>query len=142
MSRILRGPHGGVWARVAILAVVIGGATAGLLSARAAGRRATVARPQSVFSLANRCVALKSVGSGRFIVAQTGTSTYAADAPTKASASRFFLKATGLGTYLLYDERAGLLSVGAHRTVGRAVPFLFNSAEAYLETWQRAYAHR
>ena len=24
----------------------------------------------------------------------------------------------------------------------RALPFLFNSAEAYLETWQRAYAHR
>src|SRR5262249_19680764 len=98
MSRILRTPHGTVWARIAIVAAVAGSAAAGLLSATAAGRRATTARLASVFALANRCVALKALGNRRF-VAPASASTYAASATTITGSSRFFLKATGLGTY-------------------------------------------
>ena len=118
MSRILRRPHGGVWVRITVIAVVVGGGVAGLVSATASGRRDTVAPTGSVFALANRCIALRSLSSGHFIV-QTGPSTYAASASTKASASRFFLEATGLGTFMLYDDQGGLLSVAANRTVQR-----------------------
>jgi microsomal dipeptidase-like Zn-dependent dipeptidase len=71
------------------------------------------AKPQprpSVFGLAGRCLALRSVSTGRFVAA-SGSTSYAATAANQAHAAAFYFKATGLGTFMLYDRGRGLLSV-------------------------------
>jgi hypothetical protein len=60
--------------------------------------------------LANRCVALASALNGRYVAAAGDG--YRADSPTRAGAVAFYMKPTGLGTYLLYDEGGKLLSLG------------------------------
>jgi microsomal dipeptidase-like Zn-dependent dipeptidase len=87
-------------------------ATAAITTAPAAGRRARPSRPLTVFALANRCFALRSISSGRF-VATTGPASYAAEASSATAAAAFYLKPTGLGTYMLYDRQAELVAVGS-----------------------------
>ena len=60
----------------------------------------------SVYAPANRCFALQVAGgTGSMFVAARGR-TYAASAPSRARATAFYLKPTGLGTYMLYDSHA------------------------------------
>lgn len=100
-------------ARSLVAVVVLGGVAGALaITAPASGRRPRPVSRGSVFALANRCFALRSVSSGRF-VATAGAASYAADAPSVRGAAAFFLKPTGLGTYLLYARQAELLSLGA-----------------------------
>ncbi|MQA76251.1 MAG: hypothetical protein GEU88_18290, partial [Solirubrobacterales bacterium] len=61
--------------------------------------------------LAGRCVAILSRTNGRFIAA-AGPGAYRAAARSPAQATAFYLKPTGLDTYLLYDQDAKLLGVG------------------------------
>jgi microsomal dipeptidase-like Zn-dependent dipeptidase len=64
---------------------------------------------QSNLQLANGCVVLASALNGGYVAA--AGQGYGADQPTRASATAFYMKPTGLGTYLLYDEDGGLLGV-------------------------------
>jgi hypothetical protein len=100
---------------VRILAVAA--VAAGTLSAAAlaAGR----APHMSVYAPANRCFALQLTGGNRpEFVAARGRS-YAASAPSRARGTAFYLKPTGLGTYMLYDGGARLMSAGGGRSVTR-----------------------
>ena len=80
----------------------------------AAPKRKPAPATRTSFTLANRCFAIRSVATGRFVVAGT-TPTYAASAPTVATATPLHLKPTGLGTYLLYDRTGGMLSTDLSR---------------------------
>jgi microsomal dipeptidase-like Zn-dependent dipeptidase len=100
-------------ARALVVVVLLGGVAGVVVAASpAAGRRAHAASRLSVFALANKCFGLRSVSSGRFVAA-SGSASYAADASSMPGAAAFFLKPTDLGTYLLYDRRAALVSLGA-----------------------------
>ena len=96
-----------------IAAVVLAGvATASVLGAApAAGRRPQDVNRAAVYALAGKCFALRSLANGRFVAPRPGS--YAADATHRAGAAAFYLKATGLGTYMLYDRRAKLISVAS-----------------------------
>lgn len=59
--------------------------------------------------LANHC---KVLASGKRFVAATPSGGYALTAKKKRRALRFYLKPTGLGTYLLYDSSRKLMTVG------------------------------
>ena len=76
-------------------------------------------RRSSVGRLANRCFAIRS--GGRFVAPAGAGGGYRVSAGSiAAGAARFYLKPTGLGTYLLYDQRAKLMSVaGNSGAVGR-----------------------
>ena len=99
------------------IAAVLAAAAAGALAAR---RPAAKSRPRPITrtsdALANRCFALRSVATGRFVAAATPATPaatpagYAADAAGEAAALPFYLKPTALGSYLLYDRNGGLLS--------------------------------
>ncbi len=110
-------------ARAGVVAAAIGVcglATAAVLASPASGRRSQPPSELRVFALANRCFALRSVGSGRYVAA-SGSSSYAARATSPGAAMPFYMKPTGLGTYLLYGKGARLMSVGPDgATVGRA----------------------
>jgi hypothetical protein len=70
-------------------------------------------------ALANRCVSVQAV-DGRFLAA-TGANAYRVSARSPATAAAFYLKATGLGTFLLSDQNSKLLSWRAIRSqVARA----------------------
>ena len=73
----------------------------------------------SVYAPANRCFALQVGGTGVRFVAARGRS-YAASAPSRARATAFYLKPAGLGTYMLYDSHARLMSAGAGGNVARS----------------------
>jgi microsomal dipeptidase-like Zn-dependent dipeptidase len=62
-----------------------------------------------VYALANRCFVLEAGVTGRY-VALTGSGHYAARARRRAGAIPLYLKPTGLGRFMLYDRRAGLLA--------------------------------
>jgi microsomal dipeptidase-like Zn-dependent dipeptidase len=97
-----------ILAVVAVFAGVVSG------TALAAGH----APHMSVYAPANRCFALQVTGArSAFVVARSGS--YAASAPTRSDATAFYLKPTGLGTYMLYDRGARLMSAGAAGTVTR-----------------------
>jgi microsomal dipeptidase-like Zn-dependent dipeptidase len=64
---------------------------------------------RSETGLANRCVAIASRASGRFIVADE-LGFYRAAARSRGGATAFYLKPTRPGRYLLYDESGGLLA--------------------------------
>ncbi len=79
-------------------------------------------RDLTVFALANRCFALRSLSTGRYVIA-SGSASYAARSSSASGAMPFYMKPTGLGTYMLYDKGARLMSVGAggariHRVAG------------------------
>jgi microsomal dipeptidase-like Zn-dependent dipeptidase len=91
----------------AVSAAALGGA------ALAAGRAPHMSR----YAPANRCFALRVPG-GTFVA--TRGASYAASAPSRARATAFYLKPTGLGTYMLYDPGARLMSAGMGGRVTRA----------------------
>jgi microsomal dipeptidase-like Zn-dependent dipeptidase len=103
--------------RILAVAAVFAGAPSAV--APAAGR----APHMSVYAPANRCFALQVAGgagaTGLRFVAARGPS-YAVSAPSRARATAFYLKPTGLGTYMLYDSDARLMSAGAGGNVTRA----------------------
>jgi hypothetical protein len=72
---------------------------------------AVVAVPAGAVTLANGCFAIKA--NGRFIALAGGG--YRASGTSIAHAARFYVKPTGLGTYLLYDQGGKLLSAGVGR---------------------------
>ena len=82
-----------------------------LALAAAAVSPAFAARPP----LANRCVVLGA--SDRFIVASGNGYRLGGKRPTRAL--RFFLKPTGLGTYMLYDAGARLMTASGGSRVAR-----------------------
>lgn len=86
------------WAVVATLAAVA-------LAVVAAAAQA-VAGP--AYSLANRCWALQATATGHYVALKH--SGYAASARRPAGAIALDLKPTGLGRYMLYDRRAGLVA--------------------------------
>jgi hypothetical protein len=96
--------------RILTVAAVVTGAL--WTAALAAGR----APHMSVYAPANRCLALR-VPDGTFVVARGAS--YAASAPSRARAAAFYLKPTGLGTYMLYDRGARLMSAGPGDRVTR-----------------------
>ena len=63
------------------------------------------------YDFANGCYALKSVANNSFV--ESISAGYAASARDLTQASAFFMKPSGLGTYMLYDRKARYLSVGA-----------------------------
>jgi microsomal dipeptidase-like Zn-dependent dipeptidase len=70
------------------------------------------------YTLANRCWALRSAGSGKF-VAVSGDH-YSVTLDPSGPAAALYLKPTRLGAYLLYDQDRELMAVGSHRTVVRS----------------------
>jgi hypothetical protein len=92
-----------------------GFAAGGEGTATAAGRDL---RDPSRFELANRCWAVRSARSGRFVAAAGDA--YRAGPRDKAAATHFYLKPTRLGAYLLYDDGGRLMAVTDHGGVGRA----------------------
>jgi microsomal dipeptidase-like Zn-dependent dipeptidase len=65
---------------------------------------------RSESDLANGCLALASVKADRF-VAISGADGYRADRRRKGRAAAFYLKPTGLGTYMLRDQQRELAAV-------------------------------
>ena len=98
------------------IAIMVAMALAGGLAPGRTERRSTVA---SRYALANRCFAIASTASGRF-VATRDRSAYAADQASKAAATPFYMKPSGLGTYLLYDRGARLLGARGGRVTRTA----------------------
>src|SRR5436309_10355032 len=74
-------------------------------------------RPRTV--LANHCFALRAKSHLRFVNV-AGADRYGTSVRSKAKAARFFLKPTGLGTYMLYDGGRRLMAVEGSSAVGRA----------------------
>jgi microsomal dipeptidase-like Zn-dependent dipeptidase len=100
-------------------AAVVTGAAVTVSALDAAAPAAGRAPHMSVYAPANRCFALRVAGATRstFVAAHGGS--YAASAPSNERATAFYLKPTGLATYMLYDSGAALLSAGAEGSVGR-----------------------
>lgn len=65
----------------------------------------------SRFDLANRCVAMKSVGTERY-VKLAGEAAYAATARRRRRAARLYFKPTGLGRYMIHDRHGRLMTAG------------------------------
>jgi microsomal dipeptidase-like Zn-dependent dipeptidase len=104
-------------ARTLLAGVVLALAvTVAITTSPAAGRPARPPRHLSVFALANRCFALRPLASGRFVASAAGA--YAAATSTNTRAA-FYLRPTGIGTYLLYDQQAELVGVGLGASVTR-----------------------
>lgn len=61
------------------------------------------------YALAQGCFALKAANDGRYMVT-AGTNAYALADVTENDAEKFFLKPSGLGTFLLYDREGGYLA--------------------------------
>jgi microsomal dipeptidase-like Zn-dependent dipeptidase len=99
---------------VLAVALVAAGAAAIVTASAAGGSRPQPAARSAVYALANKCYVLRSVASNR-LIAIAGPSSYAATASTPATAARFYLKPTGLGTYMLYDGEAKLLTAAGSR---------------------------
>ncbi len=97
----------------------IASAVAIAIASIAATSLAADAKVASRFELANRCFAIKSVVTGRFVAA-AGPDAYRADQPDQAGAAAFFMKPSGLGTYLPYDRDGRILGVGDAGKVTRA----------------------
>ncbi|MEA2389749.1 MAG: hypothetical protein QOG41_2522 [Thermoleophilaceae bacterium] len=93
-------------ATVALLAVVAAPATGGTA---AAGPR---------MRLANRCFVVRSVAAAGFV--RAAGEGYAASAHRRKGAARFYLKPTGLRTYMAYDGSGRLLATGDGAAVTRA----------------------
>ena len=109
-------------ARALTTAILIAAATTAtaitaITTAPAAGRPARATRHTSVFALANRCFALRSLASGRFVAASAPGAYVAATSGSNGAA--FTLRPTGLGTYLLFDREAELVGVGLGSSVTR-----------------------
>ena len=93
--------------RILAVAVMLVGVLSGTASA---------ASRMSVYAPANRCFALRAP-SGTFVAARGAS--YAASALSRSRATLFYLKPTGLGTYMLYDAGARLMSADPGGIVAR-----------------------
>lgn len=82
----------------------------------AAALAAAKAPHMTVYAPANRCSALRAP-DGMFVV--TRGASYVASAPSRGRAAAFYLKPTGLGTYMLYDHGARLMSAAANGRLTR-----------------------
>jgi microsomal dipeptidase-like Zn-dependent dipeptidase len=83
------------------------------------GEGAPARAASSIYSFADGCFAVEAVGGAggaRFLARSPDGSAYAFPAPG-AAATPFFFKATGLGTYLLFDEAQGYLASDGSRLV-------------------------
>ncbi|HVV77751.1 MAG TPA: hypothetical protein VHC43_17170 [Mycobacteriales bacterium] len=69
--------------------------------------------------LANRCFAVEADGARHFLT--SGVQGYSA-AASRSTASRIYLKPTGLGTYLLYDRNRGMLAEDGDAVVRTTTP--------------------
>ena len=120
-----------------VTVALVGIAALAAASALAAGAPKHTRKPppkpppitRTSYALANGCFALQSVASGAFVTpvfapSPSGTAPvktgYAATSPAQAGAASFFLKATGLGTYLLSDPAGSMLSISGARIVPAA----------------------
>jgi microsomal dipeptidase-like Zn-dependent dipeptidase len=65
---------------------------------------------RTVYSVANGCYALQSPRSSRFL-AKAGDGSYHFTAEAAGDATPFFMRASGLGTYLLFDADEDFLSI-------------------------------
>lgn len=78
------------------------------------------AAPRPAYGLANRCWALQASATGRYVaLARSG---YGAGGRQPAAAIPLYLKPTGLGTYMLYDRRAGLMAEQADALTRATTP--------------------
>src|SRR4051794_21448082 len=98
------------WGRTAAVALALSAATAGAAAQPAAAARH--ARPL----LANRCFTL---AASSHYVSATPSGGYRAAGRKRRNALRFYLKPTGLGTYLLYDAGGRLMTAGDGAAVKR-----------------------
>jgi microsomal dipeptidase-like Zn-dependent dipeptidase len=80
-----------------------------LLGSAAAVANAAAPERSLVYGLAGRCVALRSLASGRFVVAHGRG--YGARS-SRARATPLHMEATGLGTFLLYDSGGKMITAG------------------------------
>ena len=103
--------------RCPTIALVAIAATGGIGAPAVQGAYGKASRRSSLV-LANRCFALRSVARGRF-VAVVAPDRYGATRKAKSRAARFYLKPTGLGTYMLYDGHRRLMAVEGSTAVGR-----------------------
>jgi len=94
-----------------VAAVAIAGAAAAIASPAAA-------RTGAPSILANRCFALRSVTRAAFVTA-TGGDRYRVSRKRKSKGGRFYLKPTGLGTYMLRDRGGKLMTVAGASAVTR-----------------------
>jgi microsomal dipeptidase-like Zn-dependent dipeptidase len=77
-------------------------------------------QPSFVSSVAESCYGIYAHATGRFL-SHTGTAFYRADRPTVGSFERFYLKATGSNTFVVYSTDASYLSSDTAGFVGKAV---------------------
>jgi microsomal dipeptidase-like Zn-dependent dipeptidase len=96
---------------VAVLGV-LGSSLTGVAAAGGGGKGPTR------YTLANRCWALRSAGSGKFMTAAANH--YWVTLNPKGHPVAFYLKPTRLGAYLLYDQDRELMAAGDHGTVVRS----------------------
>ena len=82
-----------------------------------AGAAATPASAAPAYDLGGRCVAIASLENHRYL-AIDGTG-YTAKSSAKAGAAAFYLKATALGKYMLYDQEGQLAKVVNFSVVAR-----------------------
>jgi hypothetical protein len=75
----------------------------------------------SRYALAGGCYSLRSNDTGRY-VAEQPDGRYAATASVPGAAQSFRMKATALGSYLLYAGRANYLAKGTGGIVAARVP--------------------
>lgn len=76
--------------------------------------------PSFVSNVQEGCYGIYSHATGRFL-SHTGTAFYRGDSATVGTFERFYLKATGPGTFLVYSTDASYLSSDAAGLVGKAV---------------------
>ena len=88
-----------------------------LPSASSAQSAAPTAGPDARYALAGGCFSLRSSSAGRAVVKSAGG--YAASSPQTAGAEPFFLKATALGSYMLYGRARDYL---ARDSAGKVAP--------------------
>jgi microsomal dipeptidase-like Zn-dependent dipeptidase len=74
---------------------------------------------QPAYGLANRCFAIRSLANAKFVAA-AGPDAYRANRSSERQAIGFFMKPSGLGRYLPYDEDGNLLELQGKAEVGRA----------------------
>jgi hypothetical protein len=93
-----------------VLAMLVGCAPTAQEDNKTAANAGKGPPPRTRFDLANGCFALKPAAGAAF-TAVSGEG-YAATA-TSANATRFFMKATDLGSYMFYGQDGSLMSVSA-----------------------------
>jgi microsomal dipeptidase-like Zn-dependent dipeptidase len=95
----------------------------------------------SSYAFANRCYAISSAATHRYVIANAKAG-YRVAAKTRTAATPFYFKPTALGVYMLQDRTGQLVSVGS---AGAVVPTATpgpNAAWALAPTGKRTFALR